>query len=86
MLRLKFLPNAHPGEILAAEFLKPMELSQTAITADRDLRLARYFGLNEGFFLRLQNDFNLMEHRRKIGGVLKGSDRGRWPRSDTWPA
>jgi addiction module HigA family antidote len=25
------LPNPHPGEILAEEFLKPMELSQTAL-------------------------------------------------------
>lgn len=87
------LPNPHPGEILAEEFLKPMKLSQTAlvralgvpprrineivlgkraITADTDLRLARYFGLSDGFFLRLQNDLDLMERRRKIGGVLKG--------------
>lgn len=25
------LPNVHPGEILLEEFLKPMELSQTAL-------------------------------------------------------
>ena len=27
----ELLPNPHPGEILAEEFLKPMELSQTAL-------------------------------------------------------
>lgn len=47
-------------------------LGKRAVTADTDLRLARYFGLSDGFFLRLQNDFDLMERRRKLGGVLKG--------------
>ncbi len=90
------LQNPHPGEILLEEFLKPMELSQTAlakavgvsprrineivlgkraVTADTDLRLVRYFGLTDGFFLRLQHDFELMEQRRKLAGVLKGIKR-----------
>ena len=46
-------------------------LGKRAVTADTDLRLARYFGLSEGFFLRLQTDFDLMEQRRKIGPRLK---------------
>jgi addiction module HigA family antidote len=29
--RRRLLPNPHPGEILAEEFLKPMRLSQTAL-------------------------------------------------------
>jgi addiction module HigA family antidote len=83
--------NPHPGEILLAEFLEPMGLSQNAlaravhvpprrinelvlgkraITADTDLRLARYFGMSEGFFLGLQADFDLMQRRRKIAGEL----------------
>lgn len=37
-----------------------------SITADTDLRLARYFGLSKGFFLRLQADHDLMERRREI--------------------
>ena len=86
------LPNPTPGEILLEEFLKPMELSQSAlarairvaprrineivlgkraITADTDLRLARYFGLSEGFFLGLQTDYDLMQRRRQIGAQLK---------------
>jgi addiction module HigA family antidote len=85
------LLNPHPGEILAQEFLQPMNLSQTAlaravgvpprrineivqgkraITADTDLRLARYFGVSEGMFLTLQADYELMERRRKIGAAL----------------
>ena len=34
------------------------------ITADTDLRLCRYFGLSEGFWLRLQNQYDLMEAKR----------------------
>lgn len=46
-------------------------LGKRAVTADTDLRLARYFGVSDGFFLRMQNDFELMEQRRKIGAKLK---------------
>ena len=35
------------------------------ITADTDLRLSKYFGLSEGYWLRLQNQFDLMEAKRK---------------------
>jgi addiction module HigA family antidote len=86
------LHNPRPGEILLEEFLKPMQLSQTAlaraigvpprrineivlgkraVTADTDLRLARYFGMSEGFFLRLQTDFELMLRRHQIGDKLQ---------------
>ena len=41
------------------------------MTADTDLRLARYFGMSEGFFLGLQSDFDLLERRREIGDDLK---------------
>ena len=46
-------------------------LGKRAITADTDLRLARYFGLSDGFFLQLQTDHDLMERRREIGTKLK---------------
>jgi addiction module HigA family antidote len=46
-------------------------LGKRAITADTDLRMARYFGLSEGFFLRLQADHDLMARRRQIGEKLK---------------
>jgi addiction module HigA family antidote len=46
-------------------------LGKRAITADTDLRLARYFGLSDGFFLGLQADFDLMERRRAIDGELR---------------
>ncbi|MBF0166617.1 MAG: HigA family addiction module antidote protein [Alphaproteobacteria bacterium] len=44
--------------------------ARRAISADTDLRLTRYFGVSEGFFLGLQADFDLMERRRSIEGEL----------------
>lgn len=41
-----------------------------AVTADTDLRLAKYFGLHDGFFLGLQAAFDLMEQKRKLGTRL----------------
>ena len=37
------------------------------ITADTDLRLARFFKLSEGYWLRLQNTYDMMETRRETG-------------------
>ncbi|MEQ8451883.1 MAG: HigA family addiction module antitoxin [Nitratireductor sp.] len=45
-------------------------LGKRSMTADTDLRLARYFGVSEGFFLGLQADYDLMERRREIEGDL----------------
>ncbi len=41
-------------------------LAKRSVTADTDLRLARYFGVSEGFFLGLQVDHDLMQRRRQI--------------------
>lgn len=45
-------------------------LGKRAITADTDLRLARYFGLSEGFWMGLQADYELLERRRQIRDEL----------------
>jgi addiction module HigA family antidote len=45
-------------------------LGKRAITADTDLRLARYFGISEGFWLGVQADHHLMECRRQIQAEL----------------
>lgn len=45
-------------------------LGKRAVTADTDLRLCRYWGMSEGFFLGLQIDHDLMEHRRRLGAEL----------------
>ena len=83
--------NPHPGEILKAEFLDEIGLSQNRlalaigvpanrihaivngtrdVTADTDLRLGKFFGLSEGYFLRLQNAFDTLEAKRKISTKL----------------
>ena len=35
-----------------------------------DLRLARYFRMSEGFFLRLQDRYELLEAKRALNGAL----------------
>ena len=42
-----------------------------AITADTALRLARFFGTSEGFWMGLQTDYDLEEARVKLGNRLK---------------
>jgi addiction module HigA family antidote len=46
-------------------------LGKRAVTADTDLRLARYFGLSDGFWMGVQSDYELMERRRAIGPELE---------------
>ena len=46
-------------------------LGKRAVTADTDLRLARYFGVSDGFFLGLQSDHDLLRQRRKIATQLE---------------
>src|SRR5579859_3254297 len=57
-----------------------------AITADIDLRLARYFGLSEGFWLRLQAAYQLFHTRRTLRRELdqiepraKDDETLQWP-------
>jgi addiction module HigA family antidote len=80
-----------PGEILLAEFLKPMGLSKyrlakeigvpaqrigdivagkRTITADTDLRLCKFFGLSNGYWLRAQAAYDTEVAERKLGPEL----------------
>jgi len=45
-------------------------LGKRDITADTDLRLARYFGVSEGFFLGLQMDYDLDIAGLRLGNTL----------------
>ena len=45
-------------------------LGKRAITADTALRLARYFGSSEKFWLGLQDDYDLEEANKKMGETL----------------
>ena len=42
-----------------------------AITADTDLRLARFFGLSQGYWLRAQSAYDLEVARRQLSGQLE---------------
>jgi addiction module HigA family antidote len=56
---------------VAPRRINEIVLGKRAVTADTDLRVARYFGVGDGFFLQMQTDYDLMEQRRKIGDRLK---------------
>jgi addiction module HigA family antidote len=63
------MPPVHPGEVLREDFMKPLGLTvnrlalelheRRRITAETALRLARYFNTNAGFWMNLQNFFDL---------------------------
>ena len=40
------------------------------ITGDTDLRLCKFFGLSEGYFLRLQNAYDTLEAKRRIAAEV----------------
>jgi addiction module HigA family antidote len=64
--------NALAREVhVAPRRINEILLGKRDVTADTDLRLARYFGLSEGFFLGLQMDYDLMQRRREIDRDLK---------------
>ena len=86
-----WLDNPHAGEMLVAEFMEPLGLTEDALAsslaiaparlrdviagtkpmdAELDLRLARYFRMSEGFFLGLQDDYELLEAKRALNGEL----------------
>ena len=87
----KKLAPIHPGEVLLADFLEPLGISQyrlahsisvpprrineivhgtRAITADTALRLARFFGVSEQFWLNLQTRHDLEVERDRLGRRL----------------
>ena len=89
-MRRKLAP-VHPGEILMADFLEPLGLSQyrlakglsvaprrineivlgkRAVTADTALRLARFFGTSDRFWLNLQAAYDLDVERDRLAGRL----------------
>jgi addiction module HigA family antidote len=47
------------------------------ITGDTDLRLCKFFGLSEGYFLRLQNAYDMLEAKRRIAADLSKIKRYR---------
>lgn len=58
------------GAAIPADRLEALLDGRLAVDADIDLRLGRYLGMSEGFFLRLQNSYDLEEVRRRRGSEL----------------
>lgn len=65
------LSEVAEGAGIVEDRLRRLLLGEVPVDADIDLRLGRYFGISEGFFLGLQNDFDLEEVRRKRGSELE---------------
>jgi addiction module HigA family antidote len=55
------VPAQRIGDIVAGK---------RAITADTDLRLCRYFGLSDGWWLRGQTNYDMALAREKMGEAL----------------
>lgn len=55
------VPQRRIGEIVAG---------RRAVTADTGLRLARFFGTSDGFWIGLQADFDTAKARDALGDVL----------------
>lgn len=77
LLLSEFLePLTVPVEVLAAAIDVPAARIHAVIDgtkpvdAELDLRLGRYFRMSEGFFLRLQDSYELLEAKRALNGVL----------------
>jgi addiction module HigA family antidote len=92
MTARKRLAPVHPGEVLAEEFLAPLELTQyrlakslavparrineivhgtRGVSADTALRLARFFGTSDRFWLNLQAAYDLDVERDRLGSRLE---------------
>ena len=54
-----------------AQRIVQIVLGNRRITADTDLRLCRFFGLSDGYWLRAQEAYDLEVAREKIAPVLK---------------
>ena len=55
------VPQRRIGEIVAGK---------RAITADTGLRLSRFFGMSEGFWVGLQTDYDTAKAKDALGDVL----------------
>lgn len=77
MLVAEFL---EPEELSVTQLAEEIGLAPERIAAvidgaqpmdpELDLRLGRYFGMSEGFFLRLQDRYELLEAKRALNGDL----------------
>jgi addiction module HigA family antidote len=55
---------------VSAEHIEAVIAGAEPMGAELDLRLARYLRMSEGFFLRLQANYELLEAKRALNGSL----------------
>ncbi len=68
---LKLSQNALAKAIgIPANRINNIVNGKLGISADTDLRLTVYFGLSEGYFLRMQDRFGLLKAKREISKEL----------------
>ena len=77
MLKEEFIEafKISQNALARAIFVPPNRISEIInntrrITADTDLRLTKYFGLSQGYFLRYQEDYELRVARHKIADEI----------------
>jgi addiction module HigA family antidote len=91
MTATAIMPPIHPGEVLLAEFLEPLGVTQhrlavavgvpprrineivhgkRGISADTALRLSRFFGTTDRFWLNLQSRYDLEIERGRLADTL----------------
>lgn len=77
LLRTEFMEplNLGCGELASAIAVDPMRLTEmldgsSRVDGELDLRLARYFRMSEGFFLRVQDSYELRLAKRALNGEL----------------
>lgn len=63
-------------EVAEAVHVDPARIAGTTagtvpVDADLDLRLTRYFGLSEGYFLRIQTRHDTLAAKRALNGELE---------------
>lgn len=56
---------------IAPSHLTEMKQGKRRVTPENDLRLSRYFGTTEGFWLRLQTNSDLRKARAESGPSIK---------------
>ena len=85
------MPPIHPGEVLMADFLQPLGVTQhhvaisigvpprrineivhgkRRVSANTALRLSKYFGTSERFWINLQAQYDLEIEKDQLGPVL----------------
>ena len=64
------LDDVSRGTGIDPAVLAAIVASKRNIDAAVDARLTRYFGMSEGFFLRLQNSYDIEEVERNEGDAL----------------